>query len=245
MIYTKLVGMVVVGLMLCGPVHAAIALVDSVSAASANQNDVTTAAIDTTGASLLVVSISSNLGATAPTLSDNKGNSWTTLTAYSFGASVRVAIAYSSGGTVGSGHTFSLSGGSSFPALSVASYSGTDTSDPYDKVIGDNDLTPGSTTPTNDNALCVTGICPQQNGIGSPALNSGTVIESVLADSSFSNAIGHLIQGSKAAYNPTWSWTGVADGATTTAVFNEAIPEPEEPTDTILRNCVIRNARIG
>ena len=52
------------------------------TAASGTDSSVTTTAINTTGASLLVLGIAVD-GAATPTISDSKGNTWTALTAQS------------------------------------------------------------------------------------------------------------------------------------------------------------------
>jgi len=198
----------------------AISVLASAAAASGDSTNVTTSAIDTTGASLVVVSMTSYRANAAPTMSDNKANSWTILTAYEQSSGARVALAYCNNGTFGSGHTFTLSGASSYPAISVIAYSGTDTADSYDSVVGDNNLSPGTITPANDNSVCVTGMCPSYNPSGVPGLTSGSVVAYQDQSSSFATAIGNLIQESKAAYDPTWSWSGGTNSATTTAVFN-------------------------
>jgi YD repeat-containing protein len=76
------------------------------AAALGSSNSVTTAAINTTGANFLVIALSYSTGAT-PTLSDNKGNTWTPLTTSAVTGTVTERLYYASNAVVGSGHTFS------------------------------------------------------------------------------------------------------------------------------------------
>jgi hypothetical protein len=114
----------------------------------------TTPAIDTTGATLLVATCFTSVSG-APTVSDNKGNTWHVLTQYGTGGSTGfVTTAYSygtgSGPTVGTGHTFTCS--NSIQIFSSA-WTGTVTaSDPLDGSTGavvtsGTTGTPGSITP--------------------------------------------------------------------------------------------------
>lgn len=81
--------------------------------AAANTN-ATSAAIDTTGETLLVIvglQVSIVTATTIPTPTDSKGNTWASLTLYTSGAVVaRVQIWYVCNPTVGTGHTVTITG---------------------------------------------------------------------------------------------------------------------------------------
>src|SRR4051812_10619033 len=68
----------------------------------------TSGAIDTSGANFLVASVSFLVGGT-PVLSDSKGNTWTARTTVNGGTSA-IKEFYVTNPTVGSGHTFTISG---------------------------------------------------------------------------------------------------------------------------------------
>src|SRR5262245_1371613 len=94
------------------------------AAGSSNTSDVTTYGIDTSRATLVVLSVGCATDAAADTPTDSKGNTWTGTTRYSGGGGfANVTFFYCVSPTVGSGHTFSTTGGSaggdSFPAIAV------------------------------------------------------------------------------------------------------------------------------
>jgi hypothetical protein len=86
-------------------------------------NTAATSAIDTTGATLIVINLSGL--ANAATVSDSKTNTWTRLSFYNQGGS-GTNLYYALNPTVGSGHTFSVGSSAIFPALHVAAFSGVD-----------------------------------------------------------------------------------------------------------------------
>src|SRR6188474_1223549 len=145
----------------------AIALVTNQIVASSGGADVTTSAVDTTGATLLVIGLSlytqldNTFGVT-----DSKSNTWQVLTKYEANESGTFAVNlfYCLSPIVGSGHTFSnvTSSGAQYPVLAVAAFSGVAT---YNKESGQATATQGtsyanvSLTPDNNNSLVVTAVC--------------------------------------------------------------------------------------
>ena len=114
------------------------------------QNGVTSNAIDTTGANLIVLAVSyyGGLGNTliAGEVSDSKGNTWTALTNRGSNNAGNVRLFYCSNPTVGSGHTFTASdsgGGGTYPSLFAIALSGAKTSSPFDLENGSNTTSPG------------------------------------------------------------------------------------------------------
>lgn len=123
-------------------------------------NGGTSAAIDTTGATILIIGASFQNGVT-PTISDIKGNAWTGLTAQS-SSSPAFRLYYVANPTVGSGHTFTFSGTSIFSAAMIAAFSGVKATSPFDAENGVQTsfvgtLAIGSVTPANANSLMVAG----------------------------------------------------------------------------------------
>lgn len=181
----------------------------------------TTPAVDTTGASLLVACV---CGDTAPSISDSKGNTWNELLMETGDFGYEVSLFYAANPTVGTGHTFTVSGGS--PAMGVVAFSGVATTSPFDQQsTGDQDNTSpasaGSVTPTEDNELLVAGC----GGLGS-AVSIGSSFNldqdiDVVGGTNFSVAIAHKIQTTAGAENPDWAFSGTAI-ATVIATFKAA-----------------------
>lgn len=173
----------------------------------------TTPAIDTTGATLLIAYLNDFSALNAPT--DSKSNTWTPLTLQH--VNVYSNIYYAKNPTVGAGHTFSTGAGI-VPVIYVAAFSGADTTAPFDNengvtgFLGVSSQQPGSITPSNNGELVVTGIGLSSNPTsGSITIDSGfTITDSNLYQNAvnFGGGLAYLVQGSAAAINPTWSWTG-------------------------------------
>lgn len=143
----------------------AISLVAHVAAGSSNGgSSVTTSSIDTTGATLLVVVVSYNYLA-SPTVTDNKSNTYTGLTAQ-VGNDNACRIFICAAPTVGTGHTFSASGSSSFPTICVGAFSGI-TGTTADQQNGTTSVTGG------------TGVSHSTTGSITPAQNGELVIVAV------------------------------------------------------------------
>lgn len=208
----------------------AVALVSSI-VSQGTSGAVTSSAIDTTGATLLVLVLISYASATESTISDSKGNTWTQRTAYINGTLERTRIYYCASPTVGSGHTFAASGTGSFPAIAVSAYSGTAASSPYDVEAGTQNSSTtskatGSVTPSQNGDLLVVGA-----GFGSvgapvsPAINSSfNVLGSVgnVNGVSFGVCHGYYVQPTAGAINPTISWTTASSIACSITGFKQS-----------------------
>jgi hypothetical protein len=195
--------------------------------------DATTSAIDTTGADLLVLAVSyysggfAGGGATA-TVQDSKGNTWTGLTGRQGNVSAN-RIWYCRGGTVGSGHTFTVLGstgsGAGAAAIAVQAWSGSNAT-PFDVqngalVTSTTSVQAGSVTPTNNNSLIIAAASITDNS-SAYNVNSGFTISNNVPWQSGTNeglSMAYLKQDTAAAVNPTFSWTGTADAAANNAVF--------------------------
>lgn len=188
-----------------------IALVDHAAAGSADTNNVTTSAINSTAATLLAAWGAYD-GGVGPTASDSKSNSWSGLTQRQ-GAFGRGRAFYSVPGSVGSGHTASLLTSSGFPAICFAVFSGVAAS-PVDQENGNGSVTgtsiaTGSITPTEDNELIVAGLMWEGPITGLSIDGSGWTIVDTVAHNGSTNygaAFAYKIQTAAAAENRTWSW---------------------------------------
>lgn len=199
----------------------AFTLISNTSAGSSNTTDVTTGAIDTTGANILIAVATSN-----SVVTDSKSNTWTKLTVRNDtgGHGNECAIYYAKNPTVGSGHTFTATGG--FPSIAVASFSGADTTSPFDQENGTGSagsvtsIQTGSVTPTQNNELLIAGLTFDVSN--TPSINSSFTITNT-TDYSGGNHYGvsmaYKIQTSLSAENPTWSWGAGAFVATAIATF--------------------------
>jgi len=197
-----------------------------VAHAAIGGNNPTTSAIVTTGANLIVVLVTEYLSA-ASTLSDSKGNTWTSLTAKVVGSHSATTLFYCLNPTVGSGHTFTLAGGL-FQGLFIQAWSGAAASSAFDAQNGAtsasaSSLATGSVSPVEDNELIVSGTCHYTST--GPSVNSSFTISDSAPYSAGVNLAGsmaYLVQTTKAAVNPTWSWTGANGCEAVIACFKAA-----------------------
>lgn len=187
-------------------------------------SSVTTDAIDTTGASLIVVSIARDTNSNQLNFSDSKSNTWN-LFAYAVQGSTSSLLYWTRATSVGSGHTFSNTGAFNFSTLAVAAFSGNApfiiTDQKSSAGASSTTILPGSITPTQDNELVVTSLA--FSGAGTPVSINGGFTETNEIDFNsgiyYGNALAYLIQTSAAAANPTWTRTNSSPLASTIASF--------------------------
>lgn len=203
----------------------AIALVAHGSGFSLDSHGFTTGSIDTTGCNFLIVGVVLGGGVSAGTLTDSKSNTWTGLTQATGGFSDRYSqFFYCESPTVGSGHTFSISGTSNFPSLTIAGFSGVGTSsfDVQNNNPGgvSTSVTTGSVTPSVDNELLVAML--NYDDTVSATVDSGFTITDDITNGSFghtNNAMAYLVETTATTKNPTFSWTNANRGMGTIATF--------------------------
>ncbi len=186
--------------------------VASVSVSSAVADTGNSSAIDTSGATLLVVAVA-YFGST-PTLSDSKFNTWTLAASIADGSGRKSEIYYAENPVVGTGHTFRLSGTTSAPALAVTAWSGAATSSPGDQVSSGNSasattVATGSLTPTEDNELVIAAaMCEGTTNPPVASIDGGFTIQENLAgvaSNAFAVGQAYLVQTTATAANPTWT----------------------------------------
>lgn len=189
---------------------------------------VTTPAIDTTGANLIVLAVSSYAATSEPTISDSKSNTWSQLTIRSAG-DTRFRLFYCAGPTVGSGHTFTVSpsAGNPYQSFCVGAFSGAAASTPFDQQNGatatGTSLATGSVTPSEDNELVIAGL--NFAAVNTISVNGGFTISDQInysASVRFGSAMAYLIQTSLAAANPSFSWSTSTAAAAGIATFKAA-----------------------
>ena len=194
-------------------------------ARSTNDNNVTTPAIDTSGADFIVLAAAYLQGVTM-TISDSKSNTWTPRTQVALTGDSAIRLYYVQGGTVGTGHTFTASGTGSFPSLAALALSGSVAS-PFDLENGAQNasassIQPGSITPSENNEILITAISLNNNFV-TASINGGFTIsdQANATANAYGLAMAYLIQTTAAAANPTWSWTNTIGVATTQASFKD------------------------
>lgn len=175
----------------------------------------TTSAIDTTGADLIVLSLTCSHTASAAfvaSISDSKGNTWLNtggIFQVDGSGNADSTIVYCINPTVGSGHTLTGGGGGILQSMCVAAYSGAagglDSVHSGGNSSGSFTVQPGSVTPSQNNSLII--VCGTAVQVG-PSLSvnqSFTIRENqpLVAGQTYGSWIMDLIQGTAAAVNPT------------------------------------------
>jgi hypothetical protein len=220
----------VVGLLLwAAPVEAAITVVSgtNVCAGSSDGTTVSTAAVDTTGATLIVASVSDH-PANSGTISDSQTLTWTTSLSSANATGSEVKLFFAVATSTNASHTFTYSGASTFPAICVIAFAGTHATTPYTgqestATAASNSVQPGSLTPSEDNCVVVSGLSFNDNAGQTFSISGGWTIAGQVAYSGgqhFGVGLGYSIQTTATASNPTWSFAASsADLGASSAVF--------------------------
>lgn len=182
----------------------------------------TTAAINCTGANLIVIPVQffTGGGATISSLTDSSGNTYTVRGSPPGVNQATITVADKISPSVSSSMTFTLAGTGIFATMTVMCFHDT-TGTPTFDTIQTNDAPTGSTslqagasaiTPGANNALVISGL--STGGTGTPTVNSGFTIAAQLpVDGGVyeSGSGAYLVQATAAAINPIWSWSGSGD----------------------------------
>jgi hypothetical protein len=207
----------------------AYSLIDSVSARSSDTNGFTTGAIDTTGANLIVVAVTSFVSGPTVTVSDSKSNSYTPLTEYAGAGGLEIRLFYHLTPSVGGSHTFTCVGNASYPVLCAAAFSNSSASafEEENGATGEsiNTIQPGNVTPDDDNGLVISAC---GTAVASDAVADSSFIEAEIQQYNIGVSMGctlaYKIQTAAGAENPNWTWGGASASsvAAAIAVFNLA-----------------------
>lgn len=179
----------------------------------------TTSAINTTGATIIIIAVSSFESGTDQTAPiDSLANTWTQMTLYQ-STNTGVRLYYCKGPATGPAHTFEIHvTANAFASCAVAAFSSTSTSGGNDINIGANNsigshsVQPGSATPAHNNELIVTALNPG-DAAATVSVDSGfTITDQVLflSGQHFGVALAYLAQSTAASENPTWTLPGVS-----------------------------------
>lgn len=207
----------------------AFALIDRTSEA-VGANGGTSGAIDTTGATLIVLSVAFYSGAIAGTLTvdDSESNTWEPGTIVeTANGEESVQQFYCIDPITSATHTFDGLCTNGFVVLSVDAFSADgDVSFVNESAGGKTDsgtsVQPGSLSATQNGSLFVTGLNFSLRNTAT--INSSFDDQSVDWSSGVNvgGASAHKIQGTAGAENPTWSWSGAGEGAAAMMLFEES-----------------------
>lgn len=175
---------------------------------------VTTAPINTTGATEIVLFSANYAPDAASTITDSKSNAWSALTRYGPGVSFSGSqIVHVDSPTTDSAHTFTATSvANGRPSLCVVALANTALSSVFDVQNGNNGSTgattcqTGSVTPTQNNEIIIAALATQSTGTFS--IDSGFTILDQLPYVSVQSegiAFAYKIQTTAAAVNPTWT----------------------------------------
>lgn len=241
-------------LLACGLSNAAIVQVVKTKKGAVSGANVTTDAVDTTGANFLIVGIAWwNGAASTPGVTDARTgcaspcNTWTALTAYSDGTN-SVQFFYAKNATGSAGHqitTTGLNGG--YSIVLFRAYSGVDTSAPFDVQNGitgayssNTICQAGSITPAGANELLVALYGADTASAAGSIDSSFTDLDALGASSGnyAGGATAYLVYSGTSAQNPTWTNSGgTNEAACTIAAFKPGSPSTPAPS---MKHKVIR-----
>lgn len=194
------------------------ALVANTGVGNNGAGPTTTTGIDTTGATLLVVAVSTFTG--VPNVTDSNGNIW--LRVPSVVNSATIQMFYCANPTVGAAHTFTVA--TDFPGICVAAFSGT-TTDAWPEgptsTTGNTSLTLPTITPAQDDSIVVTMLGQGASAVTMSIDGGFTKTDEVGGTTAQKCALAYLIQTSAAAAAPTWTWAGGIATAVQMAVWHE------------------------
>ena len=201
-----------------------IALVSS-TAKQGNVDSVTTSAINTVGANLIVIAIGW-YSVTSPSISDNQGNTWTALTTSNIASDVGCKLYYCLNPTTNASHTFTFGPTAIYGGLVVAAFSGVKTASAFDQQNGATSssasaLSTGSVTPTEDNELVIFAAAKGGNTTTVNATSVGSMIGNFAGVTAVTYALGmgYEIQTTATSRNPSLSGSGTSVMAARIATF--------------------------
>ncbi len=200
------------------------------AAATSGPADVVTPAIDTTGSTLIVASVSSYSGGTF-ILQDSASNTWTGLPGQT-NTSMTETLFYTVNASTSSSHTFTVhvTGGSVYGAIAVAAFSGVAATAAFDQTAGTTltytSLQPGPVTPSQGGELIVSGLAMYSTSVTATASSGYTITDQLSFNSGVSWGIGlmYAVQGIAAAANPAWMVPSTQIMSGTNATFRSAVP---------------------
>lgn len=173
---------------------------------NAQPGGVTTPAINTTGANLIIALIA-YLDLPSPPVSDSNGNTWTLITS-STTLGATTAVYYCLNPVVGAGHTFHTGGLNTFTGISIMAFSGAKSVSALDAHNSSGTNTTGSITPSQNNELIVMG-AGVFSGSTPTGISIGVIvdIDPPVPGRDFANATAYQVQTAATPANATFSFS--------------------------------------
>ncbi len=202
-------------------------------------NGTTTAAINTTGATSLVIATSSYYAGSGLDVSDSNLNIWVPLTAYTSSTEARVKLWYCvASPSVGVGHTFTVTGASVFATIGVIAWSGGGAYDGQERGASNaataTQSTDGFITPTLDGAIVVSAVAFNTGSatltVSAPFSKIATGYADYAGSTSEGLGLAYEIQTTATSRNPTWTAASAIDMSACMAVFRPASVTPTVST---------------
>ncbi len=190
---------------------------------SGSSSAATTMAVDMTGATGIVLAITSFQGVASPTPSDSSMNTWTASATAENAANEKISMWYVANPSTSAMQTFSVSGVTTFPVVCVVGFSHSKLTAPLDQTStnttgADTTLDTGSVTPSEDNEILLVGLAYGPTTGTTVSIDSGFNTPPDNVDYSpgnnFGGAISFLVQSTAGALNPTWTWTAAEKAST-------------------------------
>lgn len=205
-------------------------LIASTFAYNNDSAQITTSAIDTRGADLIVLG---GFGQSVPTVSDSQSISFTGLTSQQNGVAT-AKLFYKASPATNAAHTFKMTNYSQFGGIFAWAFSGVDTTSPLfgqsgSAGAGVSTIQPGAITPDFADALFITLISHADSASpATPSVDSGFTYNATqfTAGQHYGGGGGRLVVsgGSGAAVSPVWTNGGSFNSAAVMACFRPAVP---------------------
>lgn len=195
----------------------ALTVAASASAGDLGGGTATTAPVDTTGASFVIVFVTAT---TPPAVSDSAGNVFSALTLHT-NVGQRYQFYYVSAPLTSAAYTVTATGTGvsvcviAFKGKAINSF----TLDTLNVASGTS--VSRLVSPAFDNLLLITGFASPPANTSTPTVDAGWAkVNGIAGDLTRSNAaIGYVLQGPMADINVTWSWTGSFTGIVEVVAF--------------------------
>jgi len=187
-------------------------------------NGATSSAINSTGAGLLIVSVTNGSSADPlPTPTDTYNNTW--LGPVVSRGETTVAVWWAVNPVVGTGHSVSYSDTGSYSSIGFAAFSGSPIASPLDKeatnVGGVGFLHPGEITPSQNGELLISAM---SHGFGTSAsIDSGFTIigqQPLVGGQNYGGVLAYLAQDTASYLLPKFSWAEGVNGFGAAAVLS-------------------------
>jgi len=212
-------GFIVLGFVCFGmqakPVHAAISVIAYTPVASSTDTtNATTTAINTTGASLLIVGVCGS-SPQPPTITDSQNNTWYAAPTFPQSVGQLAGIYYAYNPSTSPSQTFHVVQAGLYPSIQAIALSGTvTTSAVFDVGSGTStqanasSVKPGSITPAQAGEFFYTNGCFGSASVTTSSIDSGFTDMGIALENgnSVGQSDGYLLDSGSSAENPTWTF---------------------------------------